>query len=321
MNFRNISYGRHAMRLEQNDSKVHFPSTVGLTIGEWLYKISDPNNAYKCIKHLPHHKTSKFNKIVDIGCGPGHLAILASKLFPQCNNFYGVDLLSESIEHLKHNWKLNVSSLSINRYPNQTRRLHTLTGDINDVFKQMISDKNNNYNFDLIICNPPNIGFSSGNNDVFFTTGNNGRYMLDSLLINCRKLIDSCNCNYNCNCNCNSDISERDLDCINRSRHTCYILTTDTTLNGWNETNKLLNKYYGKENENWWVLDIVNMDIPFLNQVKDNYKLSIKKEWKQWMLDNKRLLIDDNTKQYYQLRRYLLIHATPNSYTNLKSKL
>jgi SAM-dependent methyltransferase len=269
-----LSFGDHSIVLEQTSSDIHFPSTVGLNFANTLYTLYLNSQNETSLDHLIPANQLNFNSVLDVGCGIGHLSLLAASLFPNISKVFAMDLLEDSVAHLKNNWGVYQSKSG------STQELITQTGDLNEIFDKV--DDTNRMDCDLVLCNPANVDASCGIEDPFFVTEQNGRYMLDSMLKHCAN-----------------------KDAILKSGG--YIFTTDTSLIGFNETNQLLIDLYGSENSNWWVVDSIEMDVPFLNLVNANSSFEVNPEWKKSMLESKRLLVRETNGNYYQSRRYLLI--------------
>eukprot|EP01084_Bolivina_argentea_P282047 482715_1 len=266
LNTETYKIGDYRFELKQFDSRIHLPSKVGLFGAECLEKFcNDKNNRTK--REQINFKNNNIKSICDVGIGAGHYAILSGMMFSELQNVFGIDILQKANDNAHYNWNLNINK-------NQNKiKFKTITADIDDAFEYFIKNK---IKFNLIICNLPNIGPSSGVTDPFnITKDEEGRYGLNTLLSSGWK-------------------------CLQKGG---FIFTTDTTLNNMKKTDKYLeNTLNLKLNRDWFVLKSIKMDIPFLRY---GYK-NISKEWIKNMIKTKRILIDDNNK-YYQIRRFLLI--------------
>lgn len=308
---KSIHIGTHLIRLARFNERVHYPSLLGIKLASWLHKAST--------SILTMQEVNNIETICDVGCGLGHLAILSSLLFPNCKNVYGIDISQESVDHMSLNWQLNAANL------NPRIKLHTVVGDAIQLFlpHNNATDNNNSdiqsaesvepidslpndLQFDLVVMNAPTIDMQSGIKDAYYSTPDNGRYLLDGILKHCSSISGSAG-------SAGSDGDKKGTNGCRggRLKNNGLIFTVDSQACGFDLTNNMLDEYYGNENENWFVLEETKMGSQFLNiyeQQNDSmFKNEINQEWIQSLLDSNRLMIDPETNDFCAMRRCIMI--------------
>eukprot|EP01083_Nonionella_stella_P286139 973866_1 len=285
---KNVQIHEHNVKLEQFDSRCHLPSSIGVEMMNVFCDVFD--NGYlglapSCIK-----------SVCDCCSGSGNFGILCHALFPNLTSLHCVDIFKPYIDSSLHNYKLN----GIGCAPN-TVAIKATHANIAYFFHDLYYNSREPTPFDLITCNPPNLGtdaahidaasINSSDDSFYITLGDDiGRFVLDKCLLESYK-------------------------CLKPGG---FLFFTDTSLNNPNgETESMLENILNlKRNKDWIVVKESECDFVFYQR----YRHKIKKEWIHKLVQNKRLFLKrglDSTgrahDQYIQKRRYILARKVANS--------